>query len=749
MRRITLILFFFLAVIQMTNAQEEDTPKDSLRVGLVLSGGGAKGFAHIGVLKVIDELGLKVDYVAGTSMGAIIGALYASGYSGNQLDSIFKTLNFDDVISDNLPRDAKTFYERDNSEKYAVTLPFDKFKIKLPSSISKGQNVYNLLTKLTLHVSDIHDFEKLPIPFFCIATDIESGEKVILDKGNLAQAITASGAFPSLFRPVIIDGRVLIDGGVTNNYPIDELKAKGVNKIIGVDVQDSLVSREELTTAPDILLQINNYRTINDMKKKVQKTDIYIKPDIKEFTVISFSDGRKIVESGEKAALLKINELNLLAARKKAYKKKELRIEPKDSIRINDVILNGNKQYTRAYVLGKLKLKTNSVVSYDQFSKGVNNLIGTNNFESFQYEFQKSDTLDGYDLIANLEENQVTTFLKFALHYDDLYKSAGLVNFTKKRLLFNNDLASFDFILGDNVRYNFEYFIDKGFYWSIGLKSRFNQFHRNLNAELLLEEGEPTPTNLNKIDVDLQDFTNQLYLQTLFRKDFALSLGAEHKRLRITSETITNQNQNQNDEVIFENTDYFSLFGGLKLDTYDNKYFPRRGFYFNGDFHLYLHASDFNEEFSQFSIAKADIGYAFSFSDKFGINILTQGGFRIGDDSTTSLNFAIGGYGNNFINNFMPFLGYDYFALIGNSFVKGSVTLDYEIFKKNHVTFLANYANVEDDIFESGEWFSTPDYSGYAAGYAIETFLGPLQVQYSWSSENSKGYWFFNIGFWF
>ncbi len=746
MKQITIVILFFLGVGLMANAQE-DTPKDSLKIGLVLSGGGAKGFAHIGVLKVIDRLGIKIDYVAGTSMGAIIGSLYASGYSGNQLDSIFKNLNFEDVISDNLPRDAKTFYERDNSEKYAVTLPFDKFKIKLPSAISGGQNVYNLLVKLTLPVSEIHDFEKLPIPFFCIATDIESGEKVILDKGNLAQAITASGAFPSLFRPVVINGRVLIDGGVTNNYPIDELKAKGIDKIIGVDVQDSLVTREELTSAPDILLQINNYRTINDMKKKVQKTDVYIKPDIKEFSVISFSEGRKIVESGEKAALLKINELKLLSALKKVKKRDEIRIVPHDSIIINNIVLYGNKRYTRAYVLGKLKLNNNNKVRYDNFSKGVNNLVATNNFDSFQYEFQKSKDIEGYDLVATLKENEITTFLKFGIHYDDLYKSAGLVNFTKKRMLVDNDLASLDFILGDNVRYNFEYFIDKGFYWSIGVKSRFNQFHKNVNASLLLEEGNQALTGLNKIDVDLQDQTNQVYLQTLFRKDFALSLGAEHKRIKIKSETITNENQNS--DVLFENTDYLSVFGTLKLDTYSNKFFPKRGFYFSGDFHLYLHASKFNNEFSQFSITKADLGYAFSLSDKFSVNLQSQGGFKIGDNSNTSLNFALGGYGNNFINNFVPFFGYDYISLTGNSFVKGAVVLDYEIFRKNHLTFVANYANIEDGIFKSGEWITAPDYSGYALGYAIETFLGPVQAQYSWSPEASQGFWFFNIGFWF
>jgi NTE family protein len=746
MKHLTIIVFFFLCIGFITNAQR-NVPNDSLKVGLVLSGGGAKGFAHIGVLKVIDSLGIKIDYVAGTSMGAIVGSLYASGYSGKQLDSIFKSLNFEDVINDNLPRDAKAFNERNNSEKYAITLPFDKFKLKLPSAISGGQNVYNLLTKLTLPVSEIHDFSKLPIPFFCIATDIETGEMVVLDKGNLAQAIAASGAFPTLFRPVIIDGRIFIDGGVTNNYPIDELKAKGVEKIIGVDVQDSLVTREELSSAPEILLQINNYRTINEMKKKVQQTDVYIKPNIKEFTVISFNDGREIVKNGEHAALLKINELKTFSSLGKDETKMGINISNQDSITINSIILNGNKRYSRAYILGKLKLKSKTKVSYDEFNKGVNSLVATNNFDSFQYEFHKSQNIEGYDLVAKLKESEITTFLKLGVHYDDLYKSAGLVNFTKKGLLFDDDQASLDVILGDNVRYNFEFFIDKGFYWSIGVKSRFNQFNKNVNASLLLQDDNQELSSLNKIEINLQDFTNQFYLQTQFRKDFAFSLGGEHKRLKIQSETILDESQN--DDVIFENTDYLSVFGTLKLDTYNNRFFPKKGFYFNGDFHLYLHASNFNKEFSQFSILKADIGYAFSLSNKFAVNLQSQGGFKIGDNSTNSLNFALGGYGYNFINNFVPFFGYDYISLTGNSFVKGSVVLDYEIFKRNHLTLVANYANIEDGIFDNGEWFSAPDYSGYALGYAFETFLGPLQAQYSWSPEANQGYWFFNIGFWF
>ena len=739
---------FTILILLLTfnlNAQQEQS-RDSIKVGLVLSGGGAKGFAHIGVLKVIDSLGVKVDYIAGTSMGAIIGSLYASGYSGKQLDSIFKSQNFDDVISDNLPRAAKTFYERDNSEKYAVTLPFENFKVKLPSALSRGQNVFNLLSKLTLHVSEIDDFEQLPIPFFCIATNIETGAEVVLNKGNLARAITASGAFPSLFQPVIIDDQILIDGGVVNNYPIDELRAKGMDVIIGVDVQDGLSTREELTTAPDILLQINNYRTINDMKKKIAKTNIYIKPDIKDFTVVSFSEGRKIIKSGEFASKEKINELNALPKRKDF---RELHTDSfsRDSITINSISFKGNTRYTRAYILGKLKFKTNTTLSYDDFSRGINNLVATNNFETFQYELHKTKNEEGFDLEATLKENDIKTYLRLGIHYDDLYKSAALVNLTKKRFLFDNDVASLDIILGDNVRYNFEYFIDKGFYWSIGLKSRFNQFHKNVSAQLFLDNNQQTINGVNKLDVELQDQTNQIYFQTLFRKDFAFSIGGEHKRLKIKSETVIDNVDD--DELIFENTDYLSVFGALKFDTYSNKYFPKRGVYFNGDFHLYAHASNFNKEFSQFSIAKADIGYAFSLNDKLAINIQSQGGFKIGADTTSSLNFALGGYGNNFINNFISFYGYDYVSIIGNSFVKGTISVDYELYKKHHLIASANFANVDDDIFEDSEWITAPDYSGYAIGYAFETFLGPIEAKWSWSPEVNKSIWFFNVGFWF
>lgn len=727
-----------------TNANDQK-PK----IGLVLSGGGAKGFAHIGVLKVIDSLGIKVDYIAGTSMGAIVGSLYASGYTGKQLDSIFDSLDFDAVINDNLPRSSKSIYERNNTEKYGIILPFNDFKLKLPSALSRGQNIFNLFTKLTLHVSDVDKFENLPIPFFCIATNIETGKQVLLDSGNLPQSITASGAFPSLFQPVVIGDDLLIDGGVVNNYPIDELRAKGMDIIIGVDVQDDLATRDEMISAPDVLMQINNFRTINDMKVKSKKTDIYIKPDIKNFTVISFSEGKEIINNGKIAALEQLSALSELPRNidGTTNSNQELDLTSKDSIILNGINIQGNNRYTRAYILGKLKLKGDEKISYEDFNQGVNNLIATNNFDSFQYGFKHTKNREGYDFEAQLRESRVTTFLKLGIHYDDVYKSAALVNLTKKRLLFNNDIATLDLIFGDNVRYNFEYLIDKGFYWSVGLRSRYNQFEKGINSELLLDEEQINITGINKLDVKFRDQTNQFYLQTLFRKDFALSVGAEHKRLNVKSETITINSQT--DEFLFENTDYFSVFGNLKLDTYDNKHYPSSGVYFCGDLHNYLFASSFNQDFERFSIAKAEMGYAFKVSDKISFNFQTGGGFKFGDKSTNTLDFAIGGYGNDFINNFVPFLGYEYISLTGNSYVKAYASANYEIFNKNHITLEGNWSNIGSDIFDSGEWLTLPDYRGYALGYGVETFLGPIQAKFSYSPEQRESVWYFNIGFWF
>ncbi|GGD95728.1 patatin-like phospholipase family protein [Planktosalinus lacus] len=740
-RVLTLILLVFSLTFSSAQQQED------VKVGLVLSGGGAKGLAHIGVLEEIEKAGVRIDYIGGTSMGAIIGGLYAAGYTAKELDSIFKVIDFDELIQDNLPRAAKTFYEKNDSEKYAISLPFDGFKISFPTSLSKGQNLFNLLSKLTEHVSDVDDFSMLPTPFFCIATNVETGASVMLNKGYLPQAMSASGALPSLFSPLEINGQLLIDGGVTNNYPIQEVKKMGADVIIGIDVQDSLLTREGLKSAIDVLVQINNYRTIKDMKTKSKLTDIYIHPDIKNFSVISFDKGNEIIEAGRKEAKLYSEELKALAARQISTERKIVKKPKSDSLKIDDVDISGNKNYTRAYILGKLKLKTPINTTYQKFSEGINNLTATGNFNQINY-FLKENQDEENILELQLSETKSRTLLRLGIHYDDLYKSAALINITQKRLLQKNDIASLDLILGDNIRYNFNYYIDKGFYWSVGVRSRYNNFKKNVPFELFPPEIVDGINSVANIEVRHEDFTNQFYVQTLFQQIFSLGLGAEHKYLLFKSNTL--QNTNQNNNGIFEDTNYYSAYGYLVLDSRDNKYFPKKGILFDGNFNFYAFATGLNDSsFDQFSIAKATIGYTFSPFSNLSLSLTSEGGFKIGGEGTSTLDFFVGGYGFQPVNNFIHMYGYDAFSFRGDTFLKSTLRMDYQFYKKTYVSAVANIANVGDKLFESTAWIDSIPHRGYALGLASESFIGPIEVFYSYSTEIKQSNWYVSLGFWF
>jgi NTE family protein len=730
---IVLLLSFSL------QAQDTVFAKKHPKIGLVLSGGGAKGFAHIGVLKALEKAGVKIDYIGGTSMGAVVGGLYASGYNATQIDSIFYNTDFNELLQDYIPRSSKNFYEKRNDEMYAISLPFNKLKIGIPIALSKGMYNYNLLSKLTHKVRYIKDFNKLPIPFLCVATDIEKGEPVVLRSGYLAQAMLASSAFPSLFSPVEIDGKLLIDGGVVNNYPAEEVRKMGADIIIGVDVQDDLKDRNSLKDATRILVQITNLDMIKKMKEKVKITDIYIKPDISDFGVISFDEGREIIKKGEEAAMLQFDEIKKLAHPDEVYQLQNVAIS-KDTLKLIEVAINDLKNYTRAYVIGKLRFNGGSKISYDDLKKGINNINATQNFSRISYVLEEAKDKDFFKL--TLTENPIKTFLKFGLHYDGLYKSAVLVNVTHKNSLFKNDVASFDLGLGDNIRYNLDYYIDNGFYWSFGIKSRFNGFNKNVPTDfkngLLL-----TQLGLNTINIDFSDVTNQAYLQTIFIQKFLIGAGVEYKNLKIISDNLGTTSS------VFEKSDYASVFGYLKFDSFDNKLFPKKGWLFTGDIQSFLYSSNYTGDFHRFSIAKGEIDVVKTFYKKFTLKIQSETGFSIGKESVHFFDFVLGGYGFNTINNFKPFYGYDFLSISADSFIKSCFTLDYEIFKKNHINFAANYANAEDNLFETGHWFSKPKYNGYAIGYALESAIGPVEIKYSWSPELSKGFTFISVGFWF
>ncbi len=298
-----LILLLTLFSFSQLNSQTK-RPK----VGVVLSGGGAKGYAHIGALKVIEEAGIKIDYIGGTSIGAIVGALYASGYSADELEEIMYSLDLNNMILNEKSRRELPFFDKTYREKYLLELPFDDFKLRFPNALSSGQGTADELTYLFRNVHDIENFNELPIPFVCVATRLSTGESVVFHEGYLPQVVLASGAYPTLLEPVRIKGELYVDGGVRNNYPGSEVRDMGADYIIGVDLQEGLLDDSQLQSAAKVIEQIISYNIAEKSEEQSKLVDLTIKPDLKGFTVTSFDDKDQSIGAGFDAAKLKFED---------------------------------------------------------------------------------------------------------------------------------------------------------------------------------------------------------------------------------------------------------------------------------------------------------------------------------------------------------------------------------------------------------------------------------------------------------
>ncbi len=739
MKKHLLIILIFSTLVVFS--QQDIKQKNDVKVGLVLSGGGAKGFAHVGVLKVLEEAGIRVDYIAGTSMGAVIGGLYAVGYNANELDLILRKNDLSAIIKDEIPRSSYSFYQKNNEGKYAFTLPIEKWKIGLPSAVSKGQNVFNLLSQLTEHVHEIKDFSKLPIPFFCIATDLETGDEVILDKGSLPEAIRASGSFPGLLSPVKIDDKVLVDGGIVNNYPIEELKAKGVDYIIGVDVMGKLLDESKLSSAVLILGQIAGFQVYKNIKEKAKLTDIYLQPDISDYNDFSFEKVDEIIQTGEVAAREQLEQIKLIAAKQKKKKHHNTinTFDLHNDIVIKEIVINGNKNYTDNYCLDKLRIKNGETISQEKFLEGINNLTATDNFENILYKFIPVE--GGMTVEFNLIENSISTFLKIGAHYDDLYKTGILVNLTKTHSFFKNDFLSADFVIGDNLRYNIDYFLDNGYNWSFGLNTRYNSF----KFDIAVSPDEDIPEFGVEIPFYYNDFTTQFFVQTTFTNNMAFRVGVEDKNLKAYMKEIVND---KTEKIFLDNSNYVNVFAKAAYDSYDKQFSPKKGFYFDATYRFYLFSSDYFEDFNPFSQLYGKIGYAYTVFDKLTLQYVAQAGITIGSNGNFIHDYHLGGYNENFINTFESFYGYDIAELNDSGFLKSTFILRYELFKNNYLSFVGNYGRINSDLWNGGSIFEDT-VSGYAFGYTWDTFIGPIGLKYSWSPDTVDHFWYFNLGFWF
>jgi NTE family protein len=289
----------------------QDAPAPAPRrpkIGIAFAGGGARGGAHVGVLKVLEEMRVPVDVVAGTSIGSIVAALYASGMAPDEMEKVLSTTDWDDALNDDQGRRAQPYRLKEDDDLYLIKaeLGFNKGKLVLPQGLVHGQKLNYLLRRLTLPASNVRDFDRLRIPFRCVATDIVTGGKVVLGKGDLARAVRASMAIPGFFTPVEWDGKLLTDGGTVDNMPVDVVRQMGADVVIAIDISTPLATREELSSFLSITGQTTGFLTRLNVEEQIRTLrkdhDVLVTPDLDEVSTLDFKQFPKAAEQGFKAA---------------------------------------------------------------------------------------------------------------------------------------------------------------------------------------------------------------------------------------------------------------------------------------------------------------------------------------------------------------------------------------------------------------------------------------------------------------
>ncbi len=313
-------LIFTIASTSFVCAQEtvstpENTPKKRPKIGLVLSGGGARGFAHVGVIRVLEENHIPVDYVAGASMGALVGALYATGRTPDEMERLIETLDWDNLLRGKTAFGALSYRRKEDRRNLpgAITLGGKGGRLNLPGSLNPGHEIGLVLDRLMLSYGDKTDFDDLPIPFRAAATDLVNAETVVLKDGSLAQSLRATMAIPGVFAPVELNGKILADGGILNNIPTDVAKEMGADIIIVVNIETQLGDRAALQDLVGILGQTFYVATIENSRRSLRQADFIIAPDLENYTTFDFTAGKKIVELGYQGAESKISLLKSLA----------------------------------------------------------------------------------------------------------------------------------------------------------------------------------------------------------------------------------------------------------------------------------------------------------------------------------------------------------------------------------------------------------------------------------------------------
>ncbi len=737
--RIKLFIIVVLLIFYSVSGQETDSlfrPK----IGLVLSGGGAKGMAHIGVLKSLEKHHIRPDYISGTSMGAIVGSLYASGYTAQQIDSIFHTMDFDAILYNRYDRKYLNIFEKERGKKYILSFPFSvkNLSVQLPRGLNDAQKMFNVLNENMLHVNNLKDFNRLSIPFVCPATDIVTGEQVLFNKGFLPAAATSSALLPSVYNPLEEKGKLLLDGGIVNNYPVKEVRDLGANFIIGSDVQGRILSKNQINDLPAIMDQIVSFGMYKEMPVKKAITDVYIRPNIKGIGITDFEKIDTIIKRGEKAADYQLKHLKNIEKFQRDFKVKPLSIHRPDSLLFDQIILQGLRNFKREYILGKIAVRSHQKISYKDFLDGINNLIGTDNFAKvfYRFKFENGKKI----LFIELNERKHKAKMQLGFHFNDLYKINVIGNLTNKRIFTNNDMISVDFIGGDYFRYNLNYIIDNGFKLSWGFHSSLHRFSNQVYAnDFFAKEG----FSVNKLDFNYVQLTDKLYFQANLNHFLYLRIGGQHQYKQLYTYVFSG---NEDEAYYFGKNHYFGNFASINFDNRDDGDFPLKGLYFKLKWNYTWSSSDYYKDFKPFSLYRFDLNLFQRLTKFWILNPGVKAGLHIGKKYSYENIFYIGGL--NQYTEYSQMIAFEPTNILSFDATKFTGFSLNNIFNihKNHFITLGNhlfYYDVTDDLIPA----TAQRIYGFNIGYGIKTFLGPLRFNWGRIPDLNRNSMMFSLGY--
>jgi NTE family protein len=724
----------FISDPVLTEGVAGSPEKSRPKIGVVLSGGGARGAAHIGVLKILEQMRIPIDYIVGTSMGSIVGGLYASGMTVAEIESVVTSLDWAEALQDNIPRENRSFRRKTDDRSYLIKNKpglSDELKIKLPSGVKQGQNIDLVLKKLALPVSQVHDFDQFKILFRCVATDIVTGNPVILGSGDLATSMKASMAVPAIFSAIEINGKLLVDGGVSNNLPVDVVRGMGADIVIAIDISTPLLKREKLNSALTITQQLTGILTRRNTEEQIATltdTDVFIVPDLGNITSASFERADEAIPIGLAAAEQKKQALARLTVPETIYSKylaaQQVNLAKRQIKRpvIKFIRLDNQSRVSDQVIFARLEVQENVPLDVEKLDENISEIYGLELFKNISYEIVDENGQTG--IVIHLKErpwgpNYLRAGLALSGDLDgDNFYNLGL-SYTRTAInRLNGEWRS-----GIQTGHSPGFFTE--IYQPLSYNSRyfFNpQFSINKKTVKFYSPGGDELANYR-----LKQYGVDLALGREFGTWGEFRIGVK----RLTGDSKVQVGQPDLPDYDFDRGEVYVR---LSADKLDNANFPREGY--SGFIEALKSETSLGAD-DDFEQLRLEATTAMSWGRNTilaGIKAYTT----FDDDAPIQNRFTLGGLFN--------LSGYNYNELSGQQL--GLVRLAY-MRRINDFNLLPTYIGLS---LESGNvWEKTSDVDVDSLIFAgsvflgVDTFLGPIYIGYG-TAENNQSSAYFYLG---